>query len=81
MIPDMTCSACSAKVEKTLQEMNGVNKANVNIATLKGVADYDETITNPELMLKAVRDAGYTPEIVREANSETRQVFLVEGMT
>ncbi len=80
-VPDMHCAACSARVEKVLQGMSGVSKAHVNIATFKGVIEYDESRVNPDQMMDAIREAGFNPEIVPEFTSQVRQVFMVEGMT
>ena len=36
LIEGMTCAACSARVEKVLNKLEGVVKANVNLSTNKG---------------------------------------------
>lgn len=34
-ITGMTCSACAGRIERTLNKLNGVDKANVNFAAEK----------------------------------------------
>ena len=59
----MTCSHCSARVEKALAGVSGVDKAKVNLK--KGLAEV--TLANhidDGILTKAVIDAGYEASIV-----------------
>lgn len=42
----MSCVACAAKIEKNLSKMDGVLKANVNLATEKANIEYDDKAVN-----------------------------------
>lgn len=55
----MTCSACSAAVEKSVRKLKGVNSVNVNLLLKSMEVEYDEKIQNSETIVKAVKDAGY----------------------
>lgn len=55
----MTCSACSAAVEKSVRKLKGVNFVNVNLLLKSMEVEYDEKIQNSETIVKAVKDAGY----------------------
>ena len=41
-IGGMHCAACSRAVERALKKTDGIEEANVNIATEKAVFNYDE---------------------------------------
>ena len=56
-ITGMTCTACAARIEKSLNRIAGVH-ADVNFATEKAHAELAAGVT-PETVLAAVRSAGY----------------------
>ena len=58
-ISGMSCAACSARVDKAVRKLEGVNEVNVNLLTNSMVVDYDESKVNKEKIIKAVTDAGY----------------------
>ena len=39
----MACSACSANVQRKLDELEGINQANVNLVGRSAFIDFDET--------------------------------------
>ena len=41
-ITGMSCSACSTRVEKAVNKLDGIDKASVNLLTNSMQADYDE---------------------------------------
>lgn len=47
-ITGMTCSACSARVEKSVAKLDGVQEVAVNLLKNSMVASYDETILNTD---------------------------------
>lgn len=57
-ITGMTCAACSTRVEKTLNKMDGV-EAQVNITTEKATIDYDSEKTSIEDITKKIENVGY----------------------
>lgn len=58
-VTGMTCSACSAHVEKSVSKVEGVSQVTVNLLTNSMQVEYDESITHGEDIIKAVEDAGY----------------------
>ncbi|WP_302609632.1 heavy metal translocating P-type ATPase [uncultured Mitsuokella sp.] len=58
-ITGMTCSACSARVEKAVKKVEGTQDVSVNLLTNSMQLQYDEAKTNPSAIIKAVVDAGY----------------------
>jgi len=65
-IAGMSCAACSAKVEKKLSKMTGVNKANVNLTTEKATVEFDTNKVKVSELIKAVQLLGYGAEKVEE---------------
>src|SRR5690625_2583942 len=57
-VTGMTCAACSNRVEKVLNKMDGV-KAQVNLTTEKASIDYDPEKTSIEDILKKIENVGY----------------------
>lgn len=55
----MTCSACSAHVEKAVAKVNGVQKVAVNLISNSMTVNYDDKVTNADEIIKAVVHAGY----------------------
>ena len=45
-VEGMTCASCVARVEKALKKVDGVQEANVNLATEKVALLFDESKTN-----------------------------------
>lgn len=58
-ITGMSCSACSTRVEKAVNKLDGIDKASVNLLTNSMQADYDESVVSQQDIIKAVVDAGY----------------------
>jgi heavy metal translocating P-type ATPase len=56
-VTGMTCAACVMRVEKALKKVEGVETATVNLATERATLTYSGT--NPTLLKRAVREAGY----------------------
>ncbi len=73
-VTGMTCAACSARVEKVTNAVQGVEKADVNL--LAGTMQVETE--NPEIVpaiIKAVQDAGYNamvPGEKKEAKKEEK---------
>ena len=58
-VTGMSCSACSAYVDKVVRKLNGVKEVNVNLLTNSMFVEYDEKLTNDEAIIATVIDAGY----------------------
>ena len=59
----MTCSACSASVEKAVGRMEGVSAVNVNLLANNMTVEYDESLLEPAAIISAVTDAGYSASL------------------
>ena len=78
----MSCAACAARVDKTLNKQPGVCHAAVNYAAATALVEYDPSQTSPEALQHAVQEAGYdlvithdehTADEVEEAHRKTYQ--------
>ncbi len=72
-VEGMTCSACSAAVERALSRLNGVKSASVNLTTNRATVEYDAGGVTLAQIRKAVADAGYTPRMEEEARDEQEE--------
>lgn len=58
-VTGMTCSACSAAVEKSVKNVEGVSSVVVNLLGNSMLVDYNGEITDQNTIMKAVDNAGY----------------------
>ncbi len=58
-ITGMTCSACSARVQKTVAGLAGVSDVNVNLLKNSMSVVFDETATSGQAIAAAVEKSGY----------------------
>ena len=58
-VTGMTCSACSAHVEKSVAKVPGVRSVTVNLLSNNMAVDYDETAASDAAIVRAVEEAGY----------------------
>ena len=58
-VTGMTCAACSARVEKAVGRLAGVDKVAVNLLKNSMVVDYDDAALNTQGIIDAVVVAGY----------------------
>ena len=57
-ITGMTCAACSARIEKVIGKMDGVEGISVNLATEKATVSYDPALTNLSLIKAKIEKTG-----------------------
>ena len=62
-VTGMTCSACSSRVEKCVEKLDGVNTVSVNLLTNSMQVDFDESKLTEEKIADSVTQAGYGMEI------------------
>lgn len=69
-ITGMTCAACSARIEKVLGRMDGINRANVNLALEKASVEYNPLEVTPEDIIKKIQSLGYGASLTEEAREK-----------
>jgi Cu+-exporting ATPase len=65
----MTCAACAARIEKTLNRLPGVDAA-VNFATESARVEFDDARADVAALLAAVARAGYGAHVKRDEAAE-----------
>lgn len=56
---EMSCAACAARVDKTLNKQPGVLSATVNYAAATATVEYDTSLCSPEALKTAIQKTGY----------------------
>lgn len=59
LISGMTCAACSARIEKGLNQLDGVSKAVVNLAMETAAVEYHPTMIQIQDLIQKVEKLGY----------------------
>jgi Cu+-exporting ATPase len=72
-VTGMTCSACSARIEKNINKTEGILEANVNLLTNSMTVKYDESVLSEEDIIKVVEDTGYGASTVMQKNKEVKK--------
>ena len=70
-VTGMTCSACSAHVEKAVRQVEGVDSVSVNLLGNSMLVEYGGK-TGPEQIIQAVTDAGYGASLPGPAGKAAR---------
>jgi P-type Cu+ transporter len=70
-VTGMTCAACSARVQRALEQATGVASASVNLMTDAATVAYDPGVTSPERLVETIRATGYGADLpLPEESSE-----------
>ena len=69
----MTCSACSARVEKSVRALDGIENVQVNLLTSSMSAEYDESRLNDGQIIAAVTSAGYGAAVRGEEKTDAKK--------
>ncbi|MHB1294903.1 MAG: heavy metal translocating P-type ATPase [Anaerolineae bacterium] len=70
----MTCASCARTVERGLQRLEGVEAANVNIATERATVSFDPAVLDMSGLVGRIRESGYDARV-------ERAILPIEGMT
>ncbi|WP_223703092.1 heavy metal translocating P-type ATPase [Sutcliffiella deserti] len=73
-IVGMTCAACSTRIERGLNKLQGISEANVNLALENASVSYNPDEISQQDIEKKIQDLGY--DVVKE-----KAEFLITGMT
>lgn len=69
-ITGMTCAACSTRIEKGLNRLDGVTTANVNLALEKAMIEYNPSEIGVSDLIAKVEKLGYGAHQKQEKNNE-----------
>ncbi|MBQ3471806.1 MAG: heavy metal translocating P-type ATPase, partial [Clostridia bacterium] len=71
-VTGMTCAACSARVDKCVRRLDGVKDVNVNLLRHSTTVDFDDTVTETDI-INAVIEGGYGASVAgREKTAQKR---------
>jgi Cu+-exporting ATPase len=73
-VTGMTCSACSARIEKNINKTEGVIEANVNLLTNSMTVKYDDAVLSTEDIIRVVENTGYGASSSEKRRSEAKEV-------
>lgn len=80
----MACSACSANVEKKLNELDGINAASVSLPGRSALVDFDPQVISLERMKAEINALGYDLVIDKETSVDEikkREYVLLKRKT
>ncbi len=72
-VTGMTCSACSSRVEKTVNKLEGTTQVTVNLLTNSMQVEFDEDVIDEAGIIAAVEKAGYGASVQEEVKSEQKR--------
>lgn len=81
LVTGMTCSACSAHIEKSLSKAEGIRSVNVNLLANNMMVDYDESTLKPSDISRLVEEAGYGASPADAARQKSARPEPPENLT
>ena len=79
-ISGMSCAACAARIEKGLNQLDGVDSAHVNLVMERATVQYDDKLVQPRQFNELINKLGY--EVIQDKADEVGQANLrISGMT
>ncbi|ROV62035.1 cadmium-translocating P-type ATPase [Vibrio ponticus] len=73
LISGMTCASCVSSVEKTLLAVNGVSKAQVNLAEQSAIVFTTDAELSSQALIQAVAKAGYSAQIIDDPKTQQQK--------
>jgi len=73
-VTGMTCAACSARIQRSLEKAPGVEAATVNLMTGRATVDYDPARTSPTDLAELVVSTGYGAALPRPDSSVEEEI-------
>lgn len=70
LIEGMTCAACSTRVDKVLNRLEGVVNANVNLSTNKATVEFYSGSIEDDILVGTIEKAGYKAEVEVERDMD-----------
>lgn len=77
-VEGMTCSACSAHVDKAVKKLEGVIYCNVNLLSNTMEVEFDENVLQINDIMDAVNKAGYKAYINKEKVAKKKDTSLIK---
>jgi Cu+-exporting ATPase len=75
----MTCAACSAHVARTLAEVPGVVRAEVDLDGRSARVEFDPAQVTPEALVRAIEDGGYDADLPSESEDAIARELALDA--
>lgn len=76
----MTCSACSANIEKAVTKLNGIEAVQVNLLSNSMKVTYDKSQLTEQEIIQSVKHAGYDASPYLDGLSESKSVGFADPL-
>ncbi|HWI47811.1 MAG TPA: heavy metal translocating P-type ATPase [Rummeliibacillus sp.] len=80
-IQGMTCAACSARIERGLNKLEGVEQATINLALETGHVFFDSAQLNEDALIAKIQKLGYDAVVHQENNEKDHREVEIERKT
>ncbi len=67
----MSCASCAHSIEQALMQVQGVSQGSVNFASEQATVKGDPRLVNPQVLIRAVEQAGYQAHLIEEDWQQT----------
>jgi len=74
-IGGMSCAACSARIERVTNKLEGMNQSTVNLLANSMICDFDEKVLSADDIIKAVEKAGFSASLKKEEKKQPEEKY------
>ncbi len=78
--PEIMCGGCLKTIETALAETPGVVSARANLSARRVTVTFDPNVTSPELVIAAIKKAGFSAALLIEGRDEVHAARVSELM-
>ncbi len=79
-VPEIMCGGCLKTIETALSETTGVSNARANLSARRVTVTFDPSETSPELVIAAIKAAGFSAAPLIEGQDEVHAARVSELM-
>ena len=72
-ITGMSCSACSAAVERSVKKLDGIKNVEVSLLANSMTVEFDDAKTNEQAIIGAVKSAGYGASVQGKSENQPKK--------
>lgn len=80
-IQGMTCAACSARIERGLNKLEGVENATINLALETGHVSFDSSKLDEDALIAKIQKLGYDAVVHQETNEKDHREIEIKRKT
>ncbi|MBM7551277.1 heavy metal translocating P-type ATPase [Thalassobacillus pellis] len=72
-ITGMTCSACSARIEKVLNKTEGIQNASVNLTNETAAVEYEAGVVDADVIINRIQKLGYDARLKEDREEKANR--------